>query len=113
MSDPWFMLDATAQADLVRRREVSPDELVAAAISRIERLNPQLNAVITTLFDQARAQARSPTPPHGPFRGVPLLLKDYLCEVAGTPYYEGMQFLRNHGWRSAHDTHLAAKLRAV
>jgi amidase len=49
-------LDATEQAELVRRKEVSPLELVDAAITRIEKVNPQLNAVITPLFDKARAQ---------------------------------------------------------
>jgi Asp-tRNA(Asn)/Glu-tRNA(Gln) amidotransferase A subunit family amidase len=43
------MLDATAQAELVRRREVQALELVEAAIERIERLNPKLNAVITPM----------------------------------------------------------------
>jgi amidase len=51
-------LDATEQAELVRRKEVSPLELVDAAITRIEKVNPQLNADITPLFDKARAQAR-------------------------------------------------------
>ena len=51
-------LDATEQAELVRCKEVSPLELVDAAITRIEKVNPQLNAVITPLFDKARAQAQ-------------------------------------------------------
>ena len=51
-------LDATEQAELVRRKEVSPLALVDAAIARIEKINPQLNAVITPLFDKARAQAQ-------------------------------------------------------
>jgi amidase len=42
-------LDATEQAELVRRKEVSPLELVDAAITRIEKVNPQLNAVIMPL----------------------------------------------------------------
>ncbi len=45
-------LDATAQAELVRRREVTPTELVEAAIERIETLNPTLNAVVTPTFDR-------------------------------------------------------------
>jgi amidase len=66
-------LDATAQAGLVRRGEATPAELVDAAIARIEALNPRLDAVIRTRFDQARAQAAG-TLPDGPFRGVPILL---------------------------------------
>jgi amidase len=111
--DDYVQLDATAQADLVRRGEVHPTHLVEAAIRRIERLNPQLNAVITLLFDQALTQAASPHLPDGPFRGVPLLLKDFFCETRGDPYYAGMRFLRDLGWRSEQDTYLATKFRAA
>jgi amidase len=113
MSDEAYTLDATAQAELVRRREVQPLELVDAAIARIERLNPLLNAVITPLFDKARAQAMSPTLPDGPFRGVPMLLKDFLCHTAGDPYYEGTRFLRDLDWREERDTYLASRFRAA
>src|SRR4051812_7142014 len=112
MLDPFVALDATAQAELVRRGDVQPIELIDAAIMRIERLNPSLNAVITPLFDQARAQAAAANLPDGPFRGVPMLLKDFLCHTAGDPYYEGMRFLRDLGWREPSDTYLAAKFRA-
>lgn len=113
MSDEFATWDATQQAELVRRREISPLELVNAAIARIERVNPQVNAVIMLLFEQARAQALAPNLPDGPFRGVPLLLKDYFCQVADTPYYEGMRLLRDLGWRSNADTYLAGKFRAA
>jgi amidase len=113
MTDEFAHLDATAQADLVHCGEVEPIELVDAAIARIERLNPHLNAVITPLFETARRQATAPTLPHGPFRGVPLLLKDFLCHTAGDPYFEGMGFLRDLQWREEQDTHLAAKFRAA
>src|SRR5262245_25213513 len=112
MLDPFVTLDAIGQAELVRRGDVHPLELVDAAIARVERLNPTLNAVITSLFEQARAQAVSAALPAGLFRGVPLLLKDFFCHTAGDPYYEGMRFLRALGWREASDTYLAAKLRA-
>jgi amidase len=113
MPDEFAQLDATSQADLIRQGEIAPITLVDAAIACIERLNPQLNAVITPLFEQARTQALSPHLPQGPFRGVPLLLKDFLCQTAGDPYYEGMRFLRDLGWRSTHETYLAAKLRTA
>jgi hypothetical protein len=76
MSDAYSDLDATSQADLVRRKKVSPRELVDAAIARIEKLNPKLNAVIIPLFEKARALADSRDLPDGPFRGVPFVLKD-------------------------------------
>jgi amidase len=89
--DDTTWLDATAQADLVRDGTVSPSELVDGAIARIERLNPTLNAVIHELFDRARTAAAGPLP-EGPFRGVPLLLKDLGAELAGTPFSEGTDF---------------------
>ena len=66
MKDQFADLDAIAQAELVGQRRVSPLELVDAAIARIQALNPQLNAVIIPLFDQARAQAKSGAIPDGP-----------------------------------------------
>ena len=104
------MLDATAQAELVRRGEASPAELVDAAIARIEALNPQLNAVITPLFDKAREAAAGDLP-DGPFRGVPMLLKDLACHSEGDPMYEGMAFLLNAGWVEDEDTVLARRFR--
>ncbi len=91
MSEDTAWLDATAQAELVRTKEVSPAELVGEAITRIEALNPQLNAVIHELFDRARTEAAGELP-DGPFHGVPFLLKDLGAELAGTPYNEGTDF---------------------
>jgi len=105
--------DATGQAELVRSGEVSPLELVDAAISRIERVDPQLNAVIIRRFEQARAEARSRELPDGPFRGVPFLLKDLHCTTKGDPIHEGMRFLKELGWVARADSYLAAKLRAA
>ncbi len=113
MTNELAYLDATAQADLVRRGEITPLELVDAAIARIERVNPQLNAVIIPLFDKARSQAAARDLPGGPFRGVPFLLKDLTCHVAGDPYHAGMRLLRNLKWVADHDTYLAAKFRAA
>lgn len=106
-------MDATAQAELVRRREVMPLELVDAAIARIERMNPILNAVITLLFEEARAAAISPDLPDGPFRGVPFLLKDIGAMQKGQPYYMGNRALRDAGYRSPEDTALGARFRAA
>jgi amidase len=91
MSDDTTWLDATGQAELVRSGAVSALELVDEAIARIDKLNPELNAVIHPLFDQARAAAAG-TLPDGPFRGVPMLLKDLGAELAGTPFCEGTTF---------------------
>src|ERR1700728_1910970 len=95
MSEDATWLDATGQAELVRRKEVSPTELVGAAIARIEKLNPELNAVIHELFERAREEAAGALP-DGPFRGVPFLLKDLGAELAGTPFNEGLAFSGDH-----------------
>jgi amidase len=87
-------LDATAQADLVRRGEVHPSELAEAAIARIEKVNPKLNAVIRTRFDAARQEAAGDLP-DGPFRGVPILFKDLGCMVAGEVTAFGIGPLRD------------------
>ena len=94
--DPFRWLDATAQADLVRRGEVSPVELVEAAIARIERLDPALNAVIHHRFERALEEAAA-GPPDGPFRGVPFLLKDLFTDSEGDPAHNGMKALRDAG----------------
>ena len=77
-SNELAFLDATAQAELIRRKQLTPLELVDAAIARIERLNPALNAVITPMFELARSSAQDLLP-DGPFRGVPYLLKLRTC----------------------------------
>src|ERR1700738_10233 len=100
-------LDATQKAELVRRKEVSPLELVDSAIARIEKINPQLNAVITPLFEKARTQASNGPIPDGPFKGVPFLLKDLVCASAGDPIYMGMRLLRDARFVAPQDTYLA------
>jgi len=102
--------DATAQAELVRSGEASPTELVNAAIARIEALNPTLNAVIQPRFEAALAEAAGDLP-DGPFRGVPLLLKDLGAQLAGEPYHTGAKFLRAIDWRAAVDGHLVTRLK--
>ena len=112
MTDDLSNLDATAQAALVSSGQATPAELVDAAIERVERINPQLNAVITPLFESARAQAAGRLP-DGPFRGVPFLLKDLSCHSAGDPFHEGMAFLKERGWIEPEDTALARRFRAA
>jgi amidase len=90
-------VDATEQAELVRSGEVSAAELAEAAIGRIESVNPQLDAVIRTRFDQARAEADGELP-DGPFRGVPILFKDLGCTVEGEPAAFGVGPLRDMRW---------------
>ena len=81
--DPFATLDATDQAELVRRGDATPAELVEAAIARIEAVNGPINAVTHKLYDQARGRAARPAG-EGAFAGVPFLIKD-LLPVAGVP----------------------------
>ena len=80
LTDLAFM-SATEQADLVRRGEVEPVHLVETYLERIERLDPVLNAFVTVCGEEALAAAGGELP-DGPFRGVPLPIKD-LQETAG------------------------------
>jgi amidase len=103
-------LDATAQADLVRRGQLTPAELVEAAVARIEAVNPQLDAVLRTRFEQARTEAAGDLP-DGPFRGVPMLFKDIGCTVAGEPTAFGLGPLRDLAWPTT--SYLAEQFRAA
>src|SRR5688572_33291441 len=105
MSDAFANLDATAQAELVRKREATPLELVDAAIARIERVNPKLNAVITPLFDKARDEVKSEAIGSGPFHGVPFLLKDLIATSTGDPLHNGMQLLKSLGFVAPMDSY--------
>ncbi len=106
--DDFAFLDATAQAELVRRREVKAIELVDAAIERIERLNPTLNAVVTPMYEQARTAATGELP-DGPFAGVPFLLKDLLASYGGVRMTSGSSFLRD--FVPDHDSELVTRLK--
>lgn len=93
--DELAALDATAQADLVARGELTAVELVDAAIGRIERVDPEINAVIHPLYERARARAAAG--PTGPFAGVPLVAKDHDGDLAGAPLHHGNQLLKDLG----------------
>jgi amidase len=110
-SDPLAQLDAWELAELVRRGDVTPAELVEAAIARIERVDSRLNAVVARLFDDARALVASGDPREGRFRGVPFLMKDLGATQAGQPYWSGNRALRELGHRAQSDTYLGARFR--
>ena len=103
--------DAVGLAGLVRAGEVTPGELTEAAIRRIETRNGELNAVIHKLYDKALAAADSPDLPDGPFRGVPMLLKDLWPASAGDPVHLGMVVLRDAGYVHPTDGNQVVRLR--
>jgi amidase len=87
--------DGLGLAELVRKGDVSPLELVEAAIERIEARNPHLNAVVHKMYDEAR-HAAAHVPHDAPFAGVPFLLKDLLSAYAGVPLTNGSRFFKNY-----------------
>ena len=92
--DEFAKYDGMGQAALVRKGEVSSLELVDAAIARIEKLNPALNAVVHKLYDEGRAVAQGDIP-GGPFKGVPYLIKD-LSELDGAPLTFGSKLFADN-----------------
>jgi amidase len=102
--------DGLGLAELVRNGEVSASELVEEAIARVDRHNPDLNAVVYDARDEARRVAAQELP-DGPFRGVPFLVKDLGCPVAGMPRTSGSRFLAHEV--PAEDGELARRYRAA
>ncbi len=102
--------DGLGLAELVRRKKISPVELVEEAIRRIETVNPQINAVIHPMYDLARRQVQQGLP-EGPFQGVPFLLKDLLVYSAGVPTSSGSRFFRD--FIPDHDSEIVRRYRAA
>lgn len=98
--------DAVGLAQLVRSKQVSPEQLLEEAIARVEQRDPALNSVVNKLYDHARAAIRAGLP-DGPLRGVPFLLKDLHALCAGAVTTNGSRFFR--GNMADHDTELVAR----
>ena len=101
--------DATGLAHLVRRKDVSPLELLDEAITRVERHNPKVNAVVFKAYDEAKRTAKGQLP-DGPFKGVPFLIKDISMAVAGWPMTNGSRYLKDYV--STADAELTKRYRA-
>ncbi|HEY5410197.1 MAG TPA: amidase, partial [Caulobacteraceae bacterium] len=86
--------DAVGLAELVATRQVSPGELLDAALARVEAVNPTLNAIVVDCAAQARA-AIAEGLSQGPFTGVPYLLKDITTQMAGVPTSAGARLFAN------------------
>jgi amidase len=90
--DDYLHYDGLGLAQLIRNREVQPQEVLEAAILRAETINPELNAIVTPLYDYAHQYARRDLA--GPFAGVPFLLKDVHHALEGTPMSNGSRLHR-------------------
>ncbi len=103
-------LDATAQAEIVSSGESNPRELLDVALEQAERVNPEINAIISPLYEQAAIEADGDLP-EGPFRGVPFLFKDLGAGLAGQPCHMGNRVLKEIDFRMPVDTHLGTCFR--
>jgi amidase len=113
LADETRWMDATDQAMLVAKGEITPSELLEAAIERIEQSNPALNAVVIEWFEHARSVAADPDLPDGPFRGVPFLLKDLYTSFAGQTLSNGNVALKEAGKIDTADSTLVARFKAA
>jgi amidase len=102
--------DGLGLAELVRKKEVKPSELVEEAIRRIEKLNPLINAVVHKMYELAR-KAADGVLPDSPFRGVPFLMKDIFMAYAGVPLTRGSRFLKD--FVPDHDSELVKRFKAA
>ena len=108
--DEYTRHDATALAALVRAGEVTPLELIDAAVRRLEAVNPAINAVVYRMDDEARAGAAT-VDRDALFAGVPFLAKDLQSDYAGHPTSRGSRLLVNRVMQD--DTELVRRVRAT
>ena len=106
----FHQYDGLGLAELVRKKEITPSELVEESIFRIETYNPSINAVVYRMFDQAREQAKRDRP-QGRFAGVPFLLKDALDTLEGVPTSSGTRLLKDVP--QTHDSETVKRFRAA
>jgi amidase len=99
--------DALGLAELVRKKQVTAAELCEAAIERIDRVNPAINAVVCRMYDEARRGAAKTG--DGLFAGVPFLLKDLDFAYRGAPMTNGCKALRNY--RADHDSEMVIRFK--
>lgn len=102
--------DALGLAEIVKSGQVSGNEVLEAAIKRVEAVNPQLNAVIHTMYDEAR-RALAAGIPGGPLAGVPFMLKDLGVFYQGVPTTAGSRLFAD--FVPDHDSTIVARYRAA
>ena len=108
LAEQFERYDGLGLAELIRTKEATPEEVLAATLERIDGRNPAINAVVTRMDDHARAAIRAGLP-DGPFKGVPYLLKDLGALYTGvvTSYGSGL-FASNV---PDHDSEIVARMK--
>lgn len=99
--------DGLGLADLIKKKEVHPRELIEEAIKSIESQNTKLNAVINKMYEKALLTADSDL--EGTFAGVPMLLKDIVQEAEGEPLTLGSKSFSSY--RAKADSEYVRRLR--
>src|ERR1700751_314518 len=113
MGDLTF-LSADAMAEQIRKKNISPLDLADAHLTKIERLNPQLNAFVHLDMDRVRSEARNAEAAVmswkklGPLHGIPISVKSSV-DVAGLRCEAGTRL--RAGYVATEDAPLVARLR--
>src|SRR4030095_10282513 len=102
--------DALGLGGLIAKKEVPPQDVLEAAIERIEALNPRINAVVQKMYDEARATLRANLPA-SPLAGVPYLRKDLYAWQKGAGIGNGSRLY--DGFVADHDFTLVERYRAA
>jgi amidase len=108
LAEDFETFDGLGLAELIRTKEVTPDEVLAAALERIDARNPIVNAVVTRMDDHARAAIRAGLP-DGPFKGVPYLLKDLGVLYSGAVTASGSKLFANN--LADHDSEIVVRMK--
>ena len=106
--EEYRRLDGLGMAELVRTKQITPTELLESAIDRLSQVDPQINAIASTLYDDARQSIKRGLP-NGPFRGVPFLLKDLSFAMKGSVSSFGSRLFE--GRKSDRDSTAVARYR--
>lgn len=106
--DEYAKYDGLGLAELVAKKEVTPQELADTALAAVERVNPKLNAVLQRLPAEARAEIGRGLP-EGPFRGVPFAIKELVLHAKGVRLDSGCKLAQ--GFVPKEDTELMARFR--
>src|SRR5699024_6049086 len=105
----YLSLDATDMAGLIKNKEVTPKELVTLSLQQLEKVNPELNAVVHNRQKRALEEVEKAENGSEPFFGVPFLLKNISQAIKGEPLTAGSRLLQSVVADT--DSHLVRRLR--
>ncbi|PKR84790.1 amidase [Heyndrickxia camelliae] len=107
--DTYSTYDGLGLANLIKTKQVSPQELIDTAFKRLEEVNPILNGVIRTRKEKALKEAEHISIEDQPFAGVPIVLKDISQAIEGEPLTAGAKLLMQN--IAKRDSNFVARLR--